>query len=144
MKQALFSTFVVTIFFAHSSFALSGIAVSDCWLSQTPKSFSSIRAHFIENNQWIDSVFIDVAENRQHVRTPSINSYGTHCVYFRRKQSGSGTIWEVVVARINGKDKLKKVLCEFEERPWDNDRNSDGRIWSMMSEWPRGQWVLVH
>ncbi|MBD3322505.1 MAG: hypothetical protein GF350_15490 [Chitinivibrionales bacterium] len=108
--------------------ALSGIAVSDY-----TGGFHGIDAHFIEDNTWQDSLFLIAGPDRLTSRFPQINSHGTHCAFLHKESDG----WYVCVTRIGGVNKTIKKLTKLP----DNGDVGDGKIWSPILEWPRGEWI---
>ncbi|MBD3320448.1 MAG: hypothetical protein GF350_05055 [Chitinivibrionales bacterium] len=129
MKKALSLVLFCIIAAVSGSFAVSGIAVSalHSWQGH------GIDAHFIENDVWIDSIIMVNANNRLDAKYPQINSYGTHCAFLWHQNDG---MW-VCVTRIGGVNKLVKKLVKV---PNDGEYG-DGRLWSNILEWPRGDWV---
>ncbi|MBD3344638.1 MAG: hypothetical protein GF401_06215 [Chitinivibrionales bacterium] len=109
-------------------FGLSGIAVSDF-----TGEFHGIDVHFIENNEWQDSLFLIAGPDRLQSRFPQINSHGTHCAFLHKESDG----WYVCVTRIGGVNKTIKKLTKLP----DNGDVGDGKIWSPILEWPRGEWI---
>ncbi|MBD3344157.1 MAG: hypothetical protein GF401_03740 [Chitinivibrionales bacterium] len=127
LKKAFFSSlFVVAISF--SVFAVSGICVSTY---HGPLGYG-IDMHTIINDRWIDSTFLVNVENRNDARFPQINSYGTHVAFFKNESDG----WYVCVMRLGGVNKTIKKLTKVP-----TGDVGDGRIWSMILEWPRGEHV---
>ncbi|MBD3321178.1 MAG: hypothetical protein GF350_08805 [Chitinivibrionales bacterium] len=110
------------IFYLAAGYALSGICVSD----YNGPEINGINAHFIENDVTVDSIFLATSENRLGVRSGQINSYGTHCAFFKHEADG----WYVCVTRINGATKMIKKITKV---PLTGDAG-DGRNWSILLE----------
>lgn len=131
MKAFLFLLLACIFSFTGNVFALSGIAVSD--FTCNAKGWYWIDAHFIENYEWKDSIILAVGNGPLKVREPTLNTHGSHCAFFRNNGDG----WKLCITRIGGTNKLVKELISIDY----GDEMTKGEIYSMLMEWPRGDWI---
>ncbi|MBD3343654.1 MAG: T9SS type A sorting domain-containing protein [Chitinivibrionales bacterium] len=130
MKRLFFSFSAfccIFLSFYSNSNAVSGISVCDY-----NGEIDGIQANIIKDNRWVDSIFLVTTDNRLDARSSQINSYGTHCAFLYNDGG-----WHVAVATIGGVNKTVKKLCTV---PSGGDMGN-GKIWSALLEWPRGEWV---